>query len=159
MSSELSVLEFRTREKWLLRAFLLKLKKGKRMKHRAKSWLKASYISCRCLKFDELDHLGMRVIQELRSEKTWNAGIPSIQNNGSACLRKYKIIEIEVRYLSKSDWTYFFLIAVSSKGVEDTEDPAPERKLELFSLIDELGSLRLLARKSAAAFSPGFLSS
>ena len=40
------------------------------MKHGAKSWLRASYISRLCLKLDKLDHLGMRVIQELRSEKT-----------------------------------------------------------------------------------------
>ena len=55
----------------------------------------------------------------------------------------------------ESDWTFFFLIALSSEGVEDTEDPTPERKLELFASIDELGShsLRLLARRSAATFS------
>ena len=51
----------------------------------------------------------------------------------------------------ESNWTFFFLIALSSEGVEDTEDPTPERKLELFSSIDELRSypLRLLARRSA----------
>ena len=61
----------------------------------------------------------------------------------------------------ESDWTFFFLIALSSEGVEVTEDPTPERKLELFSSIDELRSypLRWLARRSAAAFSSGDLSS
>ena len=43
----------------------------------------------------------------------------------------------------ESDWTFFFLIALSSEGVEDTDDPTPERKLELFSSIDELGSYPL----------------
>ena len=32
--------------------------------------LPGSYISCRCLKLDELDHVGMRVIQEIQNEKT-----------------------------------------------------------------------------------------
>ena len=65
----------------------------------------------------------------------------------------------------ESDWTFFFLIDLSSEGVEVTEDPhpiqAPERKLELFSSIDGFGSylLRLLAQRSAAAFSSGVLSS
>ena len=61
----------------------------------------------------------------------------------------------------ESDWTFFFLIALSSEGVEDTDDPTPKMKLELFSSSDELGSypLRRLARRSAAAFSSGDLSS
>ena len=60
----------------------------------------------------------------------------------------------EVLESGESDWTFFFLMDLSSEGVEDTEDPAPERKFELFSSIDEFGSdpLRLLARSSAAAF-------
>ena len=54
-----------------------------------------------------------------------------------------------------------FLIALLREGVEDTEDYTPERKLELFSSSDELGSypLRRLARRSAAALSSGDLSS
>ena len=61
---------------------------------------------------------------------------------------------------SESDWTFFFLIALSSEGVEDTDDPTPERKLVLFSSCDELGSypLRRVARRSAAAHSSGDLS-
>ena len=49
----------------------------------------------------------------------------------------------------ESDWTFFFSIALSSEGVEDTEYPTPERKLELFSSIDELGSYLLPAAASA----------
>ena len=50
---------------------------------------------------------------------------------------------------------------LSSEGVEDTEDPAPEMKLELLSSIDEFGSypLCLLVRSSAAAFSSGIFTS
>ena len=61
----------------------------------------------------------------------------------------------------ESDWTFFFLIALSSEEVEDTDDPTPEMKLELFPSSDELGSYPLprLARRSAAAFSSGDLSS
>ena len=60
----------------------------------------------------------------------------------------------------ESDWTFIFLIDFSSEWVEVTEDPAPGRKFELFSSIDEFGlyPLRLLARSSQAAFSSGFLS-
>ena len=39
---------------------------------------------------------------------------------------------------SESDWTFFFLIALSSEGVEDTDDPTPERKLVLFSSCDHI---------------------
>ena len=47
-----------------------------------------------------------------------------------------------------SDWTFFFFIALSSEGVEETDDPIPERKLVLVSSSDEFGSypLRRLAR-------------
>ena len=57
---------------------------------------------------------------------------------------------------SESDWTFFFLIALASEGVENTDDSTPDRKLELFSS-KKLGSypLRRLARRSAAAFSSG----
>ena len=62
---------------------------------------------------------------------------------------------------SESNWTFFFLIDHSSEGVEDTDDPTPERELVLFSSSDELGSypLRRLARRSAAALSSGVLPS
>ena len=52
-------------------------------------------------------------------------------------------------------------IALSSEGVEETDDPIPDRKLVLFSSSDEFGSypLRLLARSAAAAISSGVLSS
>ena len=40
---------------------------------------------------------------------------------------------------SESDWIFFFLIALSSEGVEETDDSTPERKLVLFSSIDEFG--------------------
>ena len=45
-------------------------------------------------------------------------------------------------------------------GVEETDDPTPERKRELVSSSDELGSypLRRLARRSATAFSSSFRS-
>ena len=60
-----------------------------------------------------------------------------------------------------SDWTFFFFIALSSEGVEETDDPTPEMKLVLFSSSDELGSypLRRLARSSAEVISSGVLSS
>ena len=62
---------------------------------------------------------------------------------------------------SESDWIFFFLIALSSEGVEETDDHTPERKLVLFSSSDEFGSypLRRLARSSAAAISSGVFSS
>ena len=44
---------------------------------------------------------------------------------------------------SDSEWTFFFLIALASEGVEETDDPTPERKLVLFSSSDELGSYPL----------------
>ena len=39
------------------------------MKHRAKSWLTASYITCRFFKLDELDHVGMRKFKMKKHEK------------------------------------------------------------------------------------------
>ena len=62
---------------------------------------------------------------------------------------------------SESDWIFFFLIALSSEGVEERDDPTPERKLVLFSSSDELGlhPLHRLARSSAAALSSGIFSS
>ena len=37
---------------------------------------------------------------------------------------------------SDSDWTFFFFVALSIEGVEETNDPTPERKLVLFSSSD-----------------------
>ena len=60
-----------------------------------------------------------------------------------------------------SSWTFFFLIDLSSEGVEDAIDSALDLMLKLSSWVDASGShpLRLIAQDSTNAFSSGLRSS